>query len=1115
MKPEVMRNVFCLLLAVSLGTPHLAAGQAPALQAPVTERDTWAQTTNDRTVTLNATTTIGDALSQIAAQADLRLVYSSDIVPVQRSVSVRFRQTPVERALREVLGGTGVDFEFAGPQQVVLKRRAEPAAVRQARAPAAAAAVRGRVTDATTGEAVATVSVWLHGRAENVFTNESGDYLLLNVPAGTWVVRAERIGYRAAADTVVVSDGQTAEVNFALVAAPTQLDVIVATVTGDQRVREMGHVVSRINADSLVRVAPVSNISELLTSRVPGLKVMTTSGTVGGEVNLRMRAAVSENLSVDPIIIVDGIRYSSGTGYARNETVGGFNVEPTSRLNDLNPNDIESIEVVKGPSAATLYGTDAANGVIVIRTKRGQAGPTRWNAYVRAGISNMADYEHPDAWWGVGGSASLSCTLYRMGQGQCEQEEITLVPNPLNDRDLTIFGSKPRMQYGANVSGGSQSFRYYFSGDFEDATGPIQLPSAMIDELEERLGSEKPLDSQLEPNHLGRLNLRANVAANVAENATVRVDVGYTQSDTRQMAFGNPYAFAYALRPGGDDPYGSGTSSPLGNFSRSSTEALNRFTGSAQVEWTPVEWLRTRALLGLDMPNTHRYSLGMRDAYDGYAGEASEDRYRALNTTAELGATANFRFGDISSRTSVGGQYYRNYGNRLITRGTNLRPGGTAVIDAASISVSQAYREAVTLGTYVEQITGFRDRVFVTAAARLDGASSFGNDFKAAMYPKAGVSWVVSEEPFMPDFDWLGDVRLRYAFGASGQQPLPDMRDFAFSSGQMLFDGSTTSKVAVTRLPAPDLRPERVREHEFGFDIAALDNRVHLDMTWSRRAITDQIRSVVLPQELGTTWTNVGFSTGKAFETFVSARVIESAPVTLDLRATHATSSTLLEDLGGMPVKYALDGSMVEGFPLGARFMREIVSYADENGNGYLEVDEVVMSDTAVFVGNTVPGRSRTLTAVLGLFDQRVRVSAMIDNQSEYTQWNYLAMRQRMNGTMRASVDPTAPLEDQAKIIATYHYGTTAQPATGYFEIEPGDHTRLREVSVSVDLPERLIGRVGLRNAMLSVSGRNLYTWTDYNGADPEVGRFANNFGTYSENIPQARNWFIRMDVGF
>src|SRR5690606_34091501 len=363
-----------------------------------------------------------------------------------------------------------------------------------------------------------------------------------------------------------------------------------------------------------------------------------------------------------------------------------------------------------------------------------------------------------------------------------------------------------------------------------------------------------------------------------------------------------------------------------------------------------------------------------------------------------FGATANFYFGDVSSRTSVGAQYYRSYGNRLVARGTNLRPGGTSVIDAASTTVSQSYLETVTLGSYFEQIFGYKDRIFLSGALRVDGASSFGHDFQSAVYPKAGVSWVLSEEPFMPRPDWLGNIRLRYAFGASGQQPLPEMQDFAFTSGQMLYGGTTTNRVAVTRLPAPDLRPERIREHEFGVDVSALDERLGLELTWSHRGITDQIRSVTRPQGLGTTWTNVGYASGKAFEATLDARLLDTRPVTFDLRATHATSSTLLEDLGGMPAKYAVDGSMVEGFPLGARFMREIVSFEDANGNGYLELDEVVMSDTAVYIGVGTPGKTQTLTAVLGLFDRRLRVSAMFERKADYTQFNYLAMRQRING---------------------------------------------------------------------------------------------------------------------
>jgi TonB-linked SusC/RagA family outer membrane protein len=1091
-------QAFAPAAAQSAGTAPAAASNA--LQRPVT--------------LVAGVIRLGDALAAIAAQADLALVYGSDAVPVDRQVRVRFDGTPAGEALRTVLADVDVDFVVERNRQVVLTRRRRPAAPPAAAQEVTTGTVAGRIVDAESGAPVAAADVWLDGTRWRTQTATDGRFVLASVAEGEYTLRVRRIGYTLASQAVTVRAGETASAEVRLRHAPTKLDDVVVTVTGDQRVRELGHVVGRINADSLVKNAPVSSLSQLLTGRVPGLQVFSTSGTVGGEVSLRVRAANSMHLSADPIVIVDGVRYSGGTGYEKtNVSVGAFNVEPTSRMNDINPNDIESIEVVKGPSAATLYGTDAANGVIVITTKRGRPGPARWNAYARAGLSEIPTTNFSDAWWGWS-SSTTNCTLQRQGQGLCAQDSVTVIPNPLNDPELTIFGPKPQWEYGASVAGGNDVLRYFFSADFEEATGPVRLPSAMVDELKERVGGGTIPKSQLEPITMDRLNLRANVSADLGERATVRVNLGYTQGETLQMAFGNPFSSSFSsVNPGEGGYAGNG---PIGDFARSSTEWVNRFTASTMLEWRPLGWLQTRATLGLDLPNTHRYSLALRDAWANYKGAVSEDRLRSVVTTGELGATASFRPTErITSRTSVGAQYVRSYRDRLIANGTDIRPGGTSVIDAVTVRVQQAYGETVTLGSYFEQVLGFDDRLFLTAAVRADGASTFGNDYKAAFYPKASVSWVVSEEPFMPRIPGLDDLRLRYAYGASGQQPLPDMRRFGFGAGQAIHDGATYNKIVVSRLPSPDLRPERVKEHEFGVDVGAFDERVRLDLTWNRRDVVDQIQTVPMPTGFGSIWTNIGHSTGQGFEAMLNLRPVDLPTVSWDVALTHAHNTTKLRDLGGVPASYTFEGGFVEGYPLGARFMRPLLGYDDANGNGIIEADEITMGDTAVYVGQGAPARSQTLTSTVGLFRQRVRVSAMLDRRSDYMQYNQIAMMQRLGGFHRASLEPTPPLEEQARIMATHAGGAPGQPATGYWELERGDFTRLREVSVGLEVPQRWADMARLDRAQVTLAGRNLALWSRYGGPDPESARFANNFATYANNIPQARNWVLRVDLGF
>jgi TonB-linked SusC/RagA family outer membrane protein len=1116
MRRTVLRGllVSSFLLASALPTHAAAQDFSAATPVAVQARGAGPQARAavsplQRPVTLSAANIrLGDALAAISQQADLALVYGNDLVPVNQQVSVRFAGTPAATALREVLAGANVDFTLAGGQQVVLTRRAQPATA--ARRANTTGTIAGRLTDAESGAAVPAADVWLDGTRWRTISTPQGRFVLTGVAPGTYTLRVRRIGYAAASQSVTVAADQSVTADFALRSVPTQLDEIVATVTGDQRIRELGHSVGRINADSIIREAPISNVSDLLKARVPGLQVFQTSGAVGGEINMRVRAPTSAELSTEPIVIVDGVRYTSGIVGTTNPIPSTpFNIEHTSRLNDLNPNDIESIEVVKGPSAATLYGTDAVNGVIVITTKAGRPGPARWRAYVRAGLKEMPKYDYAGSYWGWGHSnPNTNCTLANVARGSCMQDSVTVIPNPLNNEELTIFGAKPTWQYGTNVSGGTEDLRYYFSADFEEATGPMRMPAALVDELKEQSGG-KPLKSQLEPNALSKVNLAANLTANLGKTATIRFNTGYTKNEVRQLSVGNPYNLVYSQASPSQDGY-IGSTSPLQSFSKSTTEFTDRFYGRVTTEWRPLEWLSTRALVGVDLPGTQRYSLGMRDAWTNYKGEVAEERVRAVTTTGDLGATASFRRNQWSSRTSVGTQYVRDYKNRLVNIGSDLRPGGSAIIDAATLRVYQIYYETVTLGSYVEQMFGLNDRLFLTGAVRADGSSSFGNDYKAAYYPKAGLSWVASEEPFMPEIPGLDNLRVRYAFGASGQQPRPDMRRFNFKAGQSLLDNINSNKIIVDGIPSPDLRPERVREHEVGLDASALDSRVRLDLTWNYRQVFDQIRKVPMPAGMGSRWINVGYSTGHGLEALLSARVIESDLASWDVTVTHATNETKLIDRGSAPELFSLYGGLVEGYPIGARFRLPIASYEDVNGDGILQPEEVIMGDTPVYMGEGSPRTSQTLSTTLGFFNQKVRLSALFDRRSDFTVFNYIRMRQDLGGYSRAAVDPTTPWAQQAEI-----HAMMKGVSTGYFYIDQGDYTRLGEASIAVTLPDSWTRQLRLSNASLSLAGRNLGLWTKYSSADPESGRFAGNMGTYAENIPQSRDWVLRVDLGF
>jgi TonB-dependent SusC/RagA subfamily outer membrane receptor len=1055
-------------------------------------------------------TTIEGALGAISAQTGIQFVYSADVVPLRSRTSLRANGISVAAALTEVLLYADVDVVLSGNQAALVRRIR--IAVRQV------GTIAGRVTDATTQQGIQGVRVFLEGTRSSATTASTGSYRLTGVAAGAYTLATRRLGYRSVERAVTVEVGQEVTVDVALEPVPSVLDEVVVTVTGEQRLRELGHVVGRINADSLVKEAPVSSLSELLNGRVPGVQVFQNQGSVGGEVRVQIRGPNTLLLNAEPIVIVDGVRHITAGSGSRREPFGS---ELTSRLNDLNPNDIEAIEIIKGPSAATLYGTDAANGVVVVTTKRGQPGPARWNAYAKGTRSSIPTGSFPDFYWGWGtvfgipDNTSVPCYLDLLAAGQCtKHDSVTVLPNPLNDPELTIFRSRPLWEYGVNVAGGRQDLRYYFSGDFEDAVGPIQMPNAIGEQLRQERGLSDLPEEWRNPNAFTKLNLRTNVSAAFGETADLRFTTAYVRSDTRGLSTSQRSAYSGWTYEGGPtplQPYGESSGSPIEAFLQTSNARTDRFFGSASGQWRPLPWLAARATLGQDLSGSNRYSIVRRgDAphdFFGRLGAVSEERDRQVATTAEVGVTATLRRGPVSARTAVGAQYVRNVSDLLFVLGYDMPPGGTSVGEAVFQETRQRYAETVTFGGYVEETVGLNERLFLTGALRADGASTFGRGYDAALYPKVSVSWLTSEEAFLPRVPALNELRLRYAFGISGQQPTPTMALPGFSPARTVENGTPITIMATTGLGNPELRPERVQEHEFGFDATIADTRLQLEFTWYRRRTADQIITASLPPGLGSAYTNLGLTTQRGFEAGLTARVLDTRLLTWDVMLQHGSHTTKLVDLGTATALRFAQGGYVEGYPLGARFQNPVLGYTDANGDGIIVRREVQLGDTAVYVGQSTPPRSQTLTAVLGVFERRLRVSALLERRSGFTQINALTPCYAVR--CRARVDPSTPLGEQVEALLV----PDLHP-------EPADFTRLREITASVDLPLGLTRALRVRSAVLALSARNLALWTDFSGPDPESATavgwlpISGALSAEARGMPQARSWTLRLDLG-
>ena len=322
--------------------------------------------------------------------------------------------------------------------------------------------IRGRVLDANSGRPTPTVQVYVPGTGRGALSNPSGEFLIQGVPPGERVVRAELIGYSSQQQTVMVTAGGTAVVEFRMAVSAIGLDELVVTgVPGGTQKRAIGNVVTQVRAEETLKSAPVANLQQMLNARAPGMIIMPQTGQVGSSGKIRIRGASSMNLDNEPLVYVDGIRTD-------NSNFTGSSA--AWRANDFNPEDIESIEIIKGPAASTLYGTEAANGVIQIITKKGRIGTPVFGMTARVGnlqFANLEERMYTNYWKNTKTGQVDSLNLATAERLLSEAGALTAKGTPIDP----LFRTGWSQNYGVNVSGGTDAFRYYLATGYDNEQG--------------------------------------------------------------------------------------------------------------------------------------------------------------------------------------------------------------------------------------------------------------------------------------------------------------------------------------------------------------------------------------------------------------------------------------------------------------------------------------------------------------------------------------------------------------------------------------------------------------------------------------------------------------------
>jgi TonB-linked SusC/RagA family outer membrane protein len=802
--------------------------------------------------------------------------------------------------------------------------------------------IRGTVRESDTQRPVAGVQVFIPGTAMATVTDAQGRYEFAGVAQGGAQVRVRAVGFTAAFATTTVPGGQTVTVDFALNKSVVALDEVVVTGTGaTAERRQLGNTIATVRADAL-EVAPVKDVSTALAAREAGVSILPSSGLAGEGARIRIRGNASLAMSSEPVVYVDGVRVDNGS----------IGEQPTGRLSpldDINPETIDRIEILKGAAAATLYGSEASAGVIQIFTKKGTQGRPRFNIRVDQGLSRFPDSRVEDNW----GFARTQAAADRLngihrnthvdnnGTAGIQPFEAVGFPN-LSAKSAWATGYDAA--YSLNMTGGGSDAAYNVALRYTNENGPYDVsevvgPSATFNDLlpyspgkvdfvRRYQGSGNITLFPKDRITLGVGFLFTDVGQQTPENANniygvqssllnARPENGQcTQSINRGLGgtYGeDPNRPGFCAGPG--NPWGNQAfSTPRENtYSRAAVD-MNHFNANAKASYTPLQSrLSFDMTVGVDITNSREATFipwgNNVDFFSARVPLGTKGFDARFNQEISLDTKARWteQFGMLSSQFIVGGQGFISKNHLRSGTGRDFPGPGLEITTAgATRSSSEEFREVVNLGLMGEEQIGINEWAYVTVGGRWDRNSAFGEATSGAFYPKINSSLVISDMPSWSS-TLVSTLRVRGALGRSGLQPGAFDRFTTFGAATGRLGGADVAGLSPSNLGNDSLKPEVTTEWEAGAELGLFNNRIGLEaLRWSRKttdALVDKQYPVTggfINQQLS----NIGELEAKGWEFKLNALAVDRPGLSVNLFANAAYLFQRIASMGGAaPIK--------------------------------------------------------------------------------------------------------------------------------------------------------------------------------------------------------------------
>lgn len=987
--------------------------------------------------------------------------------------------------------------------------------------------VTGKVTDEKDGTPLAGVSVTVKGTSVGTTTGADGTFRL-NVPQNARVLVFSYINF--ASQDVTFGNNTTLEVK--LTTEEKSLSEVVVVGYGTVRKKELTAAVSTIKANDLQN-RPIQGPDQALRGQAPGVTVTQSSGTPGSSMNVNIRGTGSINASSQPLYVIDGIPLNTGS-YSQ-IGVGGQTI---NSLADINPSEIESYEILKDAAATAIYGSRAANGVVLITTKRGANKKTRINFNSYYGVANPYKLIEP-----LSGPEFIEL----LQEGVRNRFGATIIPSqlglvgydnapasyPTNNWFNSIFQSAPIHSYDLSAQGGNEKTKFFVSGTYFDQEGIV------IESRFRRYNFRMNLDHNVN----SKLKLTSGISLSRSNSDRIRNDNNIYGVVSTALLLGSYFPVYNADGTYGRDPNAS-IENPVANAKEVKNDiGNNRILSNFAAEYQILPGLSFKTQFGLDylnireqyfIPNTHLQGRGVN-------GDGTETYSQELNLINEniLKYTRSFGKHDVGF-TGVASYQESKY-DALFLQAQNFPGNEITRLSAGSVRVA-----ASSTGTswgligYIGRINyGYDGKYLLSASVRRDGVSRFGASKRWGTFPAVSAAWRISEEKFMDGIrDVVSDLKIRGSYGLAGNASINDFASLPLVGAG--FNFTQSAGLAPIQLGNPNLGWEQAEQTDVALEVGLLKDRINLVAEYYIKNTNNLLLARPLVGSSGFTsvFENIGQLQNKGFELSINTVNFDKK----DFKWTTAFNITFPKNkivkLAGTPFASGFASWVEEGQDLGAfrgyvvkgifQTAAEIaaapvhstatrpgdIQFEDLNG------DNRITGDDQKIIGSAVPDYFGGFTNVLGYKGFELNVFVQFVQGNEVYN-NTRAFSEGMNsifGQSKATLNRWTPTKTSATMPRAVFGDPNNNRRTSTRWLEDGSFVRLKNVSLSYSLPQVVLQKINVSNLRFFVQAENLKTWTKYSGFDPEVSTFSVTNtapGTDFLTFPQARTFSFGVNLSF